>query len=791
MNDSVRSKYVGSPILRQEDERLLLGRARFIDDIPEPAGTVHVVFLRSSYPHARIRSIDVSAAASFPGVVAVFTGAQIAESTKPMLSPTLPGQPKLIRQNMAVEFVRYVGEAVAAVVAEDRYVAEDAVELIEVDFEPLTPVLTVEEATAPGAALVHDYLPSNIIFNTKGGTPGTDDVFANAQHVIGDVFHSGRVSAVPMETRGFLTRFDHGTNKLEHFSTAQFPHKMRWEIADALQLPEKNVQVSAPHVGGSFGMKTVTFQEDVVGAVIARQLGRPVKWLQDRQDDLALMHGRDFHFGVEIACAHDGTLLGVRTKMHVDIGAYPLWIATSGLDAGGAAHHMMGPYKVPHYAFDSSTVLSNKAPLVSYRGVAAPICVFAMETLLEKMAARIGLDAIQIRRRNLIQPKDLPYLNAVGVTHDTASHTECLDRALEMVGYEDYRRAHTGELEADGKYRGIAVVCVSDHTGQGTSIARSRGQASRWPGYDAAIIRMEPDGKVIAYTSFASQGQGHHTVFAQIIADQLGLAMEDVTVEQGDTATAPFGTGAGASRAAVVGGGAVLKASQRVAAKLRRIAAHILEVSPGEVALEDGKALVTGGSNRFIDISEIAETAYMIGPSNLPDGEEIGIAATEYFDPPTSCYSNATHAVCVAIEADTGRVNIERYVVVHDCGRVLNPLIVDGQILGAIVQGIGSVLTEAVLYSEDGQPITTTLLDYAIPTCLDVPKIEMSHVETPSTSNPLGVKGVGESGIVGAVPAVVLAIANALSRFDAHFNKVPIMPYTLVDIMHPAAGATP
>jgi aerobic carbon-monoxide dehydrogenase large subunit len=784
---STKASYVGAPVPRQEDDRLLRGAAVFIDDLPEPPGTVFLAFLRSPHPHARIKQIDVSKARAARGVVAVFTGEHIRASTEPMASPTVKGQPSLIRPNMALDVVRYVGEGVAVIAAENPYLAEDAIELIDVEYEQLPAVFAADDALAPNAPLVHDYLPNNCVFNLTFAVPGTDQVFAQAYHIEADRFVSQRISHVAMETRGFLTTYDRGTNKLKHYSTAQLPHKMRWELANTLRLPEKNVQVIAPHVGGSFGMKTLTFPEDVVGAAIARELGRPVKWLQDRQDDLAVMHGRDFQFDVRLALDKDGIILGVKNNVVVNIGAYPLWMTTAGLDAGGAGHHMMGPYRIKQYAYDVSSVVTHKAPTGSYRGVAAPICAFATESLLERAAAKLGLDLIEIRRRNLIQPEDLPFVNAVGITHDTASHLACLDRALALVGYEDFKREQSGKLGPDGKYRGIGIACITDHTGQGTSISRSRGQASRWPGYDGATIRMEPDGKVIAYVSFASQGQGHSTVFAQIIADQLGMPIEDITVEQGDTATMPFGTGAGASRAAVAGGGAVIKASTQIANKLRRIAGHLLEVSTDDIELANGKACVVG-ADLSVEIKALAETAYMIGPGQLPEGETIGIDATEYFDPPTSSYSNATHAACVAVDSETGRATVERYVVVHDCGRVLNPMIVDGQVVGAIVQGIGSVLTEAMHYSEEGQPLATTLLDYMIPTFLDVPNIEVSHIESPSTTNPGGMKGAGEGGVTGAVPTIVLALRDALSRFSPNFTKLPILPGALVELMTAVVG---
>lgn len=782
---AANGKYVGSAVPRREDDRLLRGLATFIDDVPEPFGTVHLAFLRSPYPHARILSIDVEEARQAEGVIAVYTGADIAQGAAPFLTPTLAGGAMLQRPHMAIDIVRYVGETVAVVVAQSAYLAEDALELIFVDFDALPPVVTVDDALEPGGTRVHDYLPGNRVFNLKHEVPGTAEAFQKAPHIVSGRFSAGRVSAVAMETRGFLSRFDLGNNCLDHISTAHLPHKMRWEIAESLGLPEKNVRIVAPQVGGSFGMKTVTHSEDVVGAFIARKLGRPVKWIQDRMDDLSIMHGRDFHYDVSIAFDDEGMLLGVRNDIVVDIGAYPLWMTTCGIESGGAGHHMMGPYKVAHYCYDANSVVSNKAPTSSIRGVAAPLCTFSTEMLLEKIAEQLNIDPIELRRRNLIKPEDLPYKNAVGVVHDTASHVACLDRALEMIDYAGFKASQSGKLGKDGKYRGIGVACVTDHTGQGTSIARSRGQASRWPGYDGASVKMEPDGKVIAYVSLASQGQGHQTVFAQIVADELGMSIDDISVEQGDTATMPFGTGAGASRGAVAGGGAMIKASRKVADKLRRIAAHLLQARPDDIVLSGGKALVAGSQLNSIDISKIAETAYMIGPADMPEGETIGIEAMEYFDPPTSSYSNATHAVCVAVDAGTARVTIEKYVIVHDCGTVLNPMIVDGQIIGATAQGIGGMLMEHMKFSEEGQPVTTTLLDYVIPTFLDVPKVEIDHMESPSTTNPGGIKGAGEGGVVGAVPAIALAIKDALAAFKPDFHNIPILPDMLLDLLHP------
>jgi carbon-monoxide dehydrogenase large subunit len=774
--------YVGKPVPRREDERLLKGLGRYIDDLPEPSGLLYVGFLRSSYAHAVIRSIETDTARSVKGVHAIYTGADIAAWTSPMATPVTDGK-ELLRFNMAVERVRYVGEPVAAVVASSPYEVEDALELIDVDYDPLPTVVSMADAMQADATRLYDDLSGNVAFEARFSVPGTDDAFAKAPHVFADTFSSTRLSGVAMEMPGFVASFDKGQESLTLWSTAHLPHKERWEVAQALGLPERSVRIISPDVGGSFGLKTVTRPEVVVGSAISRHLGRPIKWQQDRQEDLVLMHARDFRFHIEIAVDDQGVLIGVRNTPLVNIGACPLWVTTAGLDAAGAGHHMMGPYKVPFYAYHARAVLTNTAPTASYRGVAAPICSFGMESLLERAATKLGIDAVEIRKRNLIQKEDLPYTNAVDVTHDTASHMECLERVLQRSDYAAFRRTISGKPGADGKLRGIGLACMADHTGQGTSITRKRGQASRWPGYDGALVKIEPDGKASVHISLASQGQGHATVFAQVAADRLGLRFEDVTVHASDTASVPFGTGAGASRGAVAGGGAVIKASTRIAEKMKRIAAHMLEADPKDIRLQEGLASVVGVPGMAVTIEQIAATAYMIGMATMPEGESIGLDAMEFYDPPSSTYAMASHIAQVAVDPGTGLVTVERYYVAHDCGRVLNPQIVDGQIVGAIVQGIGAVLMEAARYSEDGQPVATTLLDYTIPTMLDVPEIVLDHIETPSTITLGGMKGAGESGAVGVVPAIILAVTDALSAYRPSITSMPLTPSTVLGYM--------
>ncbi len=406
-----------------------------------------------------------------------------------------------------------------------------------------------------------------------------------------------------------------------------------------------------------------------------------------------------------------------------------------------------------------------------------------MESLLTRAAEKLGIDPVELRRRNLIRTEDLPYTNAVNVTHDTASNLECLALALERSDYFKFRETQSGKPGKDGKLRGIGLACMADHTGQGTSITRLRGQSSRWPGYDGASVKIEPDGKASVHLSVASQGQGHETVFAQLAAETLGLPMRHVTVDSTDTANVPFGTGAGASRGAVVAGGAVIKACTRIADKMKRIAAHMLGVNAADMTLCEGSAFVTANPDLSVTVAQIAETAYMIGPAQMPQDETIGLDALEFYDPPSSTYAMASHVAQVAVDPGTGLVTVERYYVVHDCGRVLNPKIVDGQIVGAIVQGIGAVLMEAARYSEEGQPVATTLLDYTIPTMLDVPEISVDHIETPSTYTLGGMKGAGESGAVGVVPALILAITDALSAYKPQITTMPLTPSNVMKIM--------
>ena len=784
-------RFIGKPVPRKEDERLLRGAATFLDDLPEPPGTLYLGMILSPVAHGRIVSIETEEALALPGVAAVVTGREMAELIGPMKPDTGKAAFKdTIRHAMPVETVRFVGDAVAAVLAEDPYVLEDAMELVFVDIEDEAPIITLAEALAPDAPLVHPDLGDNVPFVTAHKTDGFDEAFASADLVVADTFHSSRLAGVSMEPRGCMASFDRGLGTLTLWSSTQIPHMMRSSLGELLSMPESKIRVVAPDVGGGFGPKAHVYPEELVAAALARKLGTTVKWVGDRQSDfLTTTHARDYELSLEMAFRSDGTILAVRNRLNVNIGAYANYPFGANAETGGGAIYLPGAYKFAHYDYVARSVLTHTCPTGVYRGVAAPVAHFAAEGLLDRAADALGIDPLEIRRRNLLQPEDFPYTNAAGITSDTGSHTECLRLALEKIGYEAYQRERPAGRFRDGKYYGIGIACITEHTGQGASRYRARG-LHRVPGFDGVTVRVEPDGEIVAATSQATQGQGHLTSFAQVIAENLGVSPDRVTVTEGDTATSPFGTGTFASRGAVITGGAAHKASGVLAAKLKRIAAHQLEASSDDIVLEDGKAMVAGVPDMALSLKELAAIAYSREARTLPPGDSYGLEALEYYDPPGVVLANAVHIACVSVDAGTGKVTVERYAVAHDCGRVINPLLVAGQVHGGIVQGLGQALTESIVYDENGQILTSQLLDYLLPTAADVPDIAIAHVESPTGDTLLGIKGAGEGGAIGAVPAVAGAVNDALRPLGIHVNRLPLHPSTILALIEEARRAS-
>ena len=774
---------IGQRIPRVEDSRLLRGLGCYVDDVPEPPGTLHLAFVLSPHAHARIMRVGRDAARRMPGVVDVLAGADFLHVKPQQADLPQRGYQVVPRPVMAIDRVRFVGELVAVVIAEDRYRAEDAAEQVEIEYEPLAAVVEAETACAPGAPTIHEGTRDNVIFQASFKSEGFDAAFDGAGLVVQDRFDSARLAIVSIEPRGCLAIHDPGRDGLTFYTGTQIPHIVRSSLAELLDWDERSIRVIAPDVGGGFGMKAYLYPEEVITAAIARRLQCAVKWICDRREDLMTSnHSRDYRFDVALAFDRDGTLRAVKADILCNIGAYPLSPFGSSVEAGGAALYLPGPYRLKHYAFTTRAVATHTCPTGVYRGVAAPVAFFATEGLMDRAARILGVDPVEIRRRNILQPSEFPYVNVLGIRYNNGSYAGCLERALQAIGYAEFRREQPPGRLVDGRYRGIGVASIVEHTGQGASRYRDRGLL-RIPGYDSALVKLEPNGKAVAWVSQATQGQGHLTVFAQLVADVLGVAVGDVTIVEGDTAQGPYGTGTFASRGAVTGSGAVLRASAQVAEKIRRIAAHMLEASPGDIELIDGRARVKGVPRMGIAIREIAAIAYSVHSRALPPDTDFGLEATNYYDPPVAAITNATHAAQVSIDAVTGLITVERYVVAHDCGRVINPLIVEGQIHGAVVQGLGSVLSEAIRFDSDGQLMTANLLDYRLPTIADVPDIEVLHEETWSADTEGGFKGVGEGGVIGALPAIANAVADALLPFQARIRRLPLTPERVSELM--------
>ena len=751
---------------RLEDPRLLRGAGRYLDDIVLPR-MLAVAFVRSPHAHARLVRLDGAAARALPGVAAVITGDDLREVARP-LAPRLVGGEFTPTEwpPLAVDEVRFCGEAVAAVAASTPYVAADARERVRADYEPLRAVVTAEEALAAGRVLCR-----------RGGSHGdVDGVFARAAVVLRERFTHGRLAAAPMETRGIVADWDGDT--LAVWASTQIPSVLRSTLAGVLTLDESRIRVVAPDVGGGFGLKTHVFPEDVAVAALARLLGRPVKWVEERREQLtSAAHAREQRVDVELAADGDGTVRGLRARVLSDAGAYHIYPLTAALEPLGSAAILPGPYRIDAYEYEAVAVATHKAPLGAYRGVGMTMGAFVMERLLDLLAARLELDPVEVRRRNLLTRDAYPFRSASGMTYDSGDYPKALEQALALAGYEALRREQA-RARAAGRLVGIGVACYTEYTGMGSEVFRRRGMEDV-RAVEAAIVTMDPDGAVRCALSFPSQGQGHATTVAQVVADRLGVPLERVRIAPSDTAAAPPGAGTFGSRGAVATGGTAAAAADQLRARLCALAGARLEVAAEDIELEAGIARVRGYPDRAVTVPELARLAYSPPRGGLPASVGPGLSATAYFDPPGPTFSGAVHVAAVEIEAATGRVRIQRYVVVEDCGPVVNPAIVEGQVHGAVAQGIGEALTESLVYDAQGQPLTATLLDYALPRADDVPAFEIGHLETPSPLTPGGVKGMGEGGTIGAPAAVANAVADAVRPLGVRVADLPIDPASL------------
>ncbi|MQA81652.1 MAG: molybdopterin-dependent oxidoreductase [Streptosporangiales bacterium] len=764
---------IGRSQPRAEDPYLLTGLGNFVDDI-EWTDALDAVFVRSPHAAARIVGVGTDEALAFQGAVEVLTAASFADvgGMRPMLGWD-SFVPTTLRP-LAADTVRHVGEPVALVVADSPYLAEDAAELVDVRYDPTAAVASVDAAVADGAPLVHDDVPGNVTLDvTVADTPGIDEVLEKADVVVDVTVTSSRQSACPMEGRACAARWSARERKLIVYSSTQIPHLLRTAVAAALGMDEHRVQVIAPDVGGGFGMKCAVSREEIAVAAAAYLLRRPVKWVEDRQESLlSAFQGREQRYVVRAGFSSTGELQGIIADISCDVGAYNCFPFTCAVEVLAAPAQVPGPYRVQNYRGRARGVLTNKPPIAPYRGVSGPQAILAIERLMDKAARALDLDPVEIRRRNVIVDGEFPYHTVTGAVYEQGSYLAALERCAAELDVGAWRERQD-RARAEGRLIGIGFSCFVEGAAFG-STAYARRKMDIVPGAENVTVRMDPTGAVEVLVGTHSQGQGHATTYAQLVANELGVDPGRVRVVQGDTDVVPHGWGTFASRSAVIGGSAAKQSAVRLADRLREVAAHLLEAAPDDIELVGGRVGVRGSPGTGLDIGSVARTVYHrshLVPLELR-GELISTAA---FDSPGT-YSNATHGAVVELSPDTGQVRIERYVVAEDCGVVINPMIVEGQIRGAVTQGIASALYERLVYDEDGQMLTSTLMDYLVPTAHEVPNIEIWHLETPCPTSKTGAKGMAEGGTIGAPAAVINAVNNALPRHAVSLDSIPVLP---------------
>jgi carbon-monoxide dehydrogenase large subunit len=771
---------VGTPIKRREDPRLITGQATYVDDI-KLTGMLHMAVLRSPYGHARINSIKTDAARKHPGVVAVYTAEDLKGVVGAIPVAVPVGQIAAgmgVRGPLAEGKVRFYGDPVAVVIASDRYTARDARDLIEVDYEPLPAVIDVEKAMQPDSPLLYEDFGTNVALSSHPNSTEIDKVFeqtkADGGITLKARFVNQRLAPMPMETRGVVAQYNKADKKLTVWSSSQIPHLLRNLLASQLGLPQHQVHVIVPEVGGGFGCKLNVYPEELAAAFATMKLGRPVKWIEERSENLAVtIHGRDQLDYVDVAATKDGKVTAVKIHGISDLGAYSQ-IFTDVIMIAFGFPVSCGAYDIPNMHFSFDIVFTNKVPTDAYRGAGRPEATYLIERVMDLVAREVGKDPAEIRKLNFIKPDQFPYKSAAGAVYDTGNYEPALDKAMQMISY-DQLRAEQARRRASGdkKLLGIGISSYIEICGFGPKGTAPVGL------YESARARVEQSGTVMVYTGSSPHGQGEETTFAQIVADEFSIPIEQVIILHGDTDSTPEGRGTYGSRTTAVGGSAVYTAAQRLKEKMKQIAAHMLEASAGDIILEDGKFSVSGSPQKSVTFNEVALAANL--SNTLPPGIEPGLETTVFWEPEACVFPFGTHICAVEVDQDTGEAKIVRYVAVDDCGRQLNPLLVEGQVHGGIAQGVGQALFEGVEYDEDGQLLTATLMDYALPYAHELPSYELSSTVTLTPVNPLGVKGVGEAGTIGSTPAVAAAVADALNV--AHVD-MPFKPEKLWKIIH-------
>lgn len=766
---------MGRSLQMREARPLVQGKGTFVSDLRLP-GMLHAALLRSQHAHARILNIEVAAAFRITGVVDILTGADLRERIAPFPSsfethppPWLEAVKPILKgprpRVLAVDKVHYLGEPLAIVVATDRYLAEDAVDAITVDYEPLPPVVDPEQALEASSGLVHDNADDNVVFHFSIAKGDCDRAFESAPHEIQERFHHRRHCAVPMEGRGVTAALEARSGRLTVWSSTQVPHSVRRQIATQLDLGEELIRVIAPHVGGGFGPKVLVYPEEILIPYLALELERPVQWIEDRREHfISTAHARDQIHRVELAFDNEGRILALRDDFLLDNGAYnPMGLT----DAYNTSAHLQGPYKVPNLQVTGTCVATNKVPNAPYRGAGRPEAVFVMERCIDRIAAALAIDPAEVRFRNFVQPDDMPYdagiiyRDGAPVCYESGDFPATLTQALDAAQYQQIRSGMTAP-SSPHRHRGVGIGFYVEGTGVGS--------------FEGAKVQVDSSGKIVVSVGASGHGQGHETVFSQIAADLWGLTPDDITVLAGDTGAIPYGCGTFASRSTVNAGSAIHGATQRLKAKLFDLAAHVLEANPADLDTSGGQVFVREKPDRCVSLKDLSRAAVPGWNSRMPEGMEPGLENTYYYVPQTVTWANAVHIAVVEVDPETGEVELVDYTVAHDSGPLINPKFVDGQVRGGTAQGIGGALYEEIVYDDLGQLLTGTMLDYLIPSAIEIPNIRQVHLESPSPLNPLGLKGLGEGGAIAPPVAVANAVVDALRPFGVEVTETPLSP---------------
>src|SRR5215510_2201989 len=782
-------RFVGRSILRREDRRLLTGQGQYVADLVFPR-MLHAAFVRSPVAHARIRAVDLSRAKTMPGVVIALSGAELMRflPSVPDTQLSLPEKwrttvpHKLLNPQqplLATDKVRHVGEAIAIIVAVSRYIAEDAAELVSVDFETLPAVVDAEQAVKPGGPIIHEHLRTNVIGEFAIAKGNVEAALARAPHKLKRRFYHHRYSGIPMECRGVVGVYDQRTDSVTIWSSTQVVHWLRREASAILDLPEGRVRVAAPDVGGGFGVKGHVYPEDLLIPFLARRIVRPVRWIEDRREHLLCScHSRDQTHDVEVGFDGEGRILALRDRFIVDCGA---WNPIGAGVVYNTAVHLLGPYKIDAVAIEARIAATNKVPNAPYRGAGRPEAAFAMERSIDLVAGALGLEPAEVRLRNMIRADEMPYRVGIPyrdgepIVYDGGDYQGALRKALAAVGGVTAFRERQQAARNDGRYLGLGIGCYVEGTGVGP--------------FESATVRIDPSGKIFVSSGACPQGQGMETIFAQVVADAWSVAPDDVVMTLADTGAIAIGFGTIASRTTVTLSAAIHGASERLRTKVFAIAANMLECADSDLELRNGGVGIVGVPGAELSLAKLARAARPGWDHGRPAGLDAGLEETYYYEPPTVTWSYAAHAAVLEVDIELGRVSIEKYVIAHDCGVVVNPMLVEGQIVGGAAQGIGGALLEEIHYDSEGQSLAGSFMDYMLPTACEIPDMHLIHQHSPSPLNPLGVKGVGEGGPI-APPAVIAnAVCDALRPFKVEFDRTPIKPQHIEQAIRSASRA--